>query len=116
MPNQKKKIEALNAEFVKLKDENLKLSKKIAKKAKDEKKTKKDNKKKDDNTWAWKEVAPKEGQKHTKKFKKKTYHWCPHHKLWTIHTPQQCEKNEEPNTEQAMTAVVNNFEPFGSEE
>ena len=118
---EEEKIEALNAEFVKLKDENLKLSKRIAKKAKEDKKTKKDGKKKDDNTWAWKEVPPKEGQKHTKKFKKKTYHWCPHHNKWTIHTPQQCEKKgnpteEEPNAEQAMAAVVNHFEPFGSEE
>ena len=119
---EEEKIEALNAQFVKLKDENLKLSKQIKKKSKeskDSKKDKKDDKKKDDDkTWAWKNVALTEGQKQTKKFRKKTYHWCPNHKMWTIHTPQQCEKKsnnteeDDTNPDQAMPAVINNFEPF----
>ena len=46
-------------------------------------------------------MPPKEGEKQTRVFGKKdhagfgadkTYHWCPHHLMWCIHTPAQCTK------------------------
>ena len=62
---------------------------------KDQNKNKTKNKKKNktdkDNKWAWKEVAPKNGEK-TKKYSGKTYYWCPNHNAWTLHTPEQCNK------------------------
>lgn len=39
---------------------------------------------------AWKYVAPAAGQPTTKKVGKKTYHYCPFHKQWTIHSPAEC--------------------------
>ena len=49
------------------------------------------NKGKNDKKWAWKTVAPKNGEA-TKKFGGKDYHWCPHHEAWTLHTPAKCTK------------------------
>ena len=55
--------------------------------------------KKDD--WAWKKVEPKGSEPKTKSvFNKKekknmTYHWCRGHKLWTLHTNEECTKNKE---------------------
>jgi hypothetical protein len=40
--------------------------------------------------WAWKKIAPKSGEMHTKSRDGKTYHWCPNHIMWTIHTSGQC--------------------------
>ncbi len=44
---------------------------------------------KDDGTFAWKGVAPKEGEPKSKVVKGKTYHWCTHHAnpLWSLHNP-----------------------------
>jgi hypothetical protein len=44
---------------------------------------------KDDGSFAWKGVAPKEGDSTTKVVKGKTYHWCTHHAnpLWSLHNP-----------------------------
>ena len=39
---------------------------------------------------AWKYVAPSSGDKQTKEVGNKTYHWCPHHKLWSLHKPTEC--------------------------
>ena len=48
---------------------------------------------------AWKDVAPKEGEEQTKevkvKGKKKTYHWCPNHKQWTLHKPSECKAKDD---------------------
>jgi hypothetical protein len=33
---------------------------------------------------------PADGQPKTKKVNNKTYHWCPNHQSWTIHTPAEC--------------------------
>ena len=50
---------------------------------------------------AIKRLPPKEGEKQTKVFgkkdhagfgKDKTYHWCPHHLMWCVHTPAECTK------------------------
>ena len=40
--------------------------------------------------WAWKKVTPCKGMKKTKQVSGKTYHWCTKHKLWTLHTPEEC--------------------------
>jgi hypothetical protein len=47
------------------------------------------------NQWAWKKVPPKAGEPKTVKrgTPVKTYHWCPKHEEWCIHTPEACEKN-----------------------
>jgi hypothetical protein len=42
------------------------------------------------NKWAWKKVPPCSGQPHSMKQNKKEYHWCPKHKLWCIHHPDEC--------------------------
>ena len=55
--------------------------------------------KKDD--WAWKKVEPKGNEAKTKSvFNKKekkhmTYHWCSGHKLWTLHTNEECTKGKD---------------------
>ena len=50
--------------------------------------------------WAWKLNPPKAGQRHTKTFEGKSYHWCPKHNKWTIHKPEECrwEEKKEPET------------------
>ena len=48
------------------------------------------NKPKDRKYPAWKYVAPNAGNKQTKEVSNKTYHWCPHHKLWSLHKPSEC--------------------------
>eukprot|EP00980_Cylindrotheca_fusiformis_P028642 scaffold22623_cov213-Cylindrotheca_fusiformis.AAC.2 len=39
---------------------------------------------------AWKLQAPKESEPKVKQHSGRTYHWCPHHKLWTAHKPADC--------------------------
>jgi hypothetical protein len=39
--------------------------------------------------FAWKAVAPTDKSK-TKVVNSKTYHWCPQHKAWTLHTAGEC--------------------------
>ena len=51
---------------------------------------KKHDKKKNNNLkWAWKNNRPKQGEK-MKVFEGKTYHWCKHHKKWTLHKANEC--------------------------
>lgn len=50
-----------------------------------------------DALWAWKKVAPKNGQPKSKKVKEKMYHWCPKHKAWCLHKPSECKKGRETN-------------------
>jgi hypothetical protein len=49
-----------------------------------------------DKKYAWKRVPPKSGEPSTKRMysngKNKTYHWCPHHNEWTIHTAAECKR------------------------
>jgi hypothetical protein len=42
---------------------------------------------------AWKKVPPKPGKPATIKKGKATYHWCPHHEAWVIHTADTCRLN-----------------------
>jgi hypothetical protein len=40
--------------------------------------------------WKWKRVPPEENDAKTKKFKGKTYHWCPNHNIWCLHKASEC--------------------------
>jgi hypothetical protein len=44
----------------------------------------------DSKKWAWKYVAPSANQAQSKQVGSKTYHWCPNHTMWCIHTPAEC--------------------------
>jgi hypothetical protein len=49
-----------------------------------------------DSKYKWKLKAPKDGESTSKMVltdgKRKKYHWCEYHKLWTIHSPKECRK------------------------
>ena len=62
----------------------------IALKAELEKKKKGKGNQNDDNRFAWKLIPPAEGDKTSKMWNKKKYHWCPKHDAWTVHTPEAC--------------------------
>jgi hypothetical protein len=38
----------------------------------------------------WKKAEPAAGDPKSKTLNGKTYHWCPHNKMWTIHSPTDC--------------------------
>jgi hypothetical protein len=38
----------------------------------------------------WKKAVPSTGEPKSKKVNGKTYHWCPRHKMWTIHSSTDC--------------------------
>jgi hypothetical protein len=38
----------------------------------------------------WKKKEPNSTEPHDKMVNGKKYHWCPKHKLWTIHSPSDC--------------------------
>lgn len=38
----------------------------------------------------WKTTPPKEGERSEKDNNSRKYHWCPKHKMWTVHSPQEC--------------------------
>lgn len=40
--------------------------------------------------WAWKSKPPKSGEAKTKTVNRRKYHWCPTHKAWTEHSPDEC--------------------------
>jgi hypothetical protein len=46
--------------------------------------------------YAWKRVPPRSGEPSAKKVYSdgitKTYHWCPYHSQWTIHSPAECKR------------------------
>jgi hypothetical protein len=50
---------------------------------------------------AWKKVAPADNESKTIvktiNDKKKTFHWCPNHQMWTIHLPKDCTYGKEGN-------------------
>ena len=53
-------------------------------------------KQKREEKYKWKLVPPKDGESTTKRVlidgERKKYHWCVHHKAWTLHTPAECKK------------------------
>ncbi len=50
----------------------------------------KDPKRAGKDEWKWKRVPPGENESKTKKFRGKTYNWCPNHKLWCFHKGSEC--------------------------
>jgi hypothetical protein len=61
----------------------------------------------DKDKWAWKTVAPKANQSLSKQVNNKTYHWCPNHVKWCIHTPAECKgltKSDVPTSVTGSTA------------
>ena len=61
-------------------------------------------KKKQQDKWTWKEKPPRKNDKQQKDFEGKTYHWCPIHKRWTLHTPSECRlKDKKENQEKTST-------------
>ena len=95
---EQEQLVALSAQFDKLKDENLRLSKAIKSNKKpkgNENKSQSSKKKKskgkaNDTKWAWKKVPPKEGERKTKVLNDRTYHWCETHLAWGEHTNEEC--------------------------
>ncbi len=128
---EEEQILALSSEIKNLEAKNQDMAKKFATKnkgdgdKKKDKKGKKDGdkkkkKKKDgDKTWAWKDIAPKDGEPLKKTFRDKEYHWCPHHDAWTVHTASECNKNKHKSdtsglklqVQKALQAIVE--EDFG---
>jgi hypothetical protein len=55
----------------------------------------------------WKKEAPPAGKPHTYIWPDngKTYYWCPKHKAWTIHRPEECTKSND-----IESPVANNTE------
>lgn len=78
------RIIALTAENAKLRGSN---KRDVIVPKKGDKKTVKDAKNKA--KWAWKAIPPTAGET-TKVYNTKTYNWCPHHKAWTEHHPNDC--------------------------
>jgi hypothetical protein len=54
----------------------------------------------------WKLVEPSEGESKTKTVGTKNFHWCPYHKLWSIHTPQECRKGTPAAAAKAVPKVT----------
>jgi hypothetical protein len=52
-----------------------------------------------ENKYKWKQIPPRDGEATIKKVLidgvKKKYHWCVHHRMWTLHSPQECRKADE---------------------
>jgi hypothetical protein len=63
---------------------------------------------------AWKAVAPKNGEAHSKPVGKLIFRWCPHHGFWTAHKPEDCtlgaielvDASSKPTTKPPPTAVT----------
>jgi hypothetical protein len=36
---------------------------------------------------------PATGEREIKQVNKRTYYWCPKHKMWTAHKPEDCNKD-----------------------
>lgn len=58
---------------------------------------KKNEKSKDPNRFAWKTVKPKPGQK-VVRWEGNDYQWCPYHKKWTVHKPEDCRLKDRNST------------------
>jgi hypothetical protein len=63
--------------------------------------------------YAWKKVAPSEGDPKTKQFEDRAYNWCSKHKMWTMHKESECKgvdyrrNNDNTNPTSTPTPVVN---------
>ena len=102
-----RQLVALTAQLEQIDLLNKKLQKKIKEnKPNDKSKGKKKKDSKNADKWKWKEVPPKSGQKHTKTFEGKEYHWCPLHKKWTLHKPDECRLKDKQTGEENMTQTT----------
>jgi hypothetical protein len=106
---EQEQIIALTAKLGKIKDDNLHLARSIKSKAnrtskQDKKKgagkgsnkgkSKNNSKKTCSGEWEWKNHVPSGNDPKHKKFKGKDYYWCPTHKAWMSHHPNECRKRE----------------------
>jgi hypothetical protein len=68
----------------------------------------------------WKKVAPKEGEKRHKMSDGKDFYWCPNHKAWTRHKPDECKgidfKHGKSDVKSAMAhaATIDNSDEYES--
>ena len=51
----------------------------------------------------WKKRPPGKNDPKTKQVQGRTYHWCPYHKFWSAHKPEECKLST-----QAATAKSDN--------
>jgi hypothetical protein len=65
--------------------------------------------------YAWKKVPPKAGKPTKFMRNKKTYHWCPKHSAWTIHTPEEFKLTNEVNIANTTTETNNRDEESGKD-
>jgi hypothetical protein len=56
--------------------------------------------------WAWKRTPPNVGKPTTFNRNNKQYHCCPKHKMWTIHTPEECTLVVKDNNKQVANTTV----------
>jgi len=69
-------------------------------------KKKKDKKEVKNSEWAWKSVAPTKDDPKKKEANGKSYHWCLHHKKWTLHTNGQCELGKKKGDDDNANNIV----------
>ena len=51
----------------------------------------------------WTQVQPEPGKTHTKETKQgKWVHWCPHNHQWTLHNPDECRIQSDPDRDQGV--------------
>ena len=92
----------MTAEVEGLKSEKATLSAKLNTKLKELQKKRSSQGGKDDQKYAWKKIAPTDGQKKNGR----EYHWCGKHKAWTIHKQEDCKmKESEGETEPTATGM-----------
>jgi hypothetical protein len=94
-PDQEKII-ALEAKVKELKD--LKLSAELIRKREEddnEMREGENENNQDDNEWM--KIPPKDNEAKHKRVGKKTWHWCIHHKRWTVHKPDNCRLGKQPD-------------------
>ena len=106
---EQEQIVALTAELGKIKDDNLRLARSIKSKttgkSKQDKKggrgkgsnkgkSKNNRKRTHSGKWEWKNHVPSGNDPKHKKFEGKDYYWCPTHKAWMNHHPDECREKE----------------------
>ena len=67
-------------------------------------------------TYKWKGEAPKRGEPTTKEVDEEKYYWCPHHKYWTLHKPEECRLKDNQRDITAAMAEVGVEDFFDSSE
>mmetsp|Transcript_26944 Transcript_26944/g.32675 ORF Transcript_26944/g.32675 Transcript_26944/m.32675 type:complete len:412 (+) Transcript_26944:369-1604(+) len=111
---EQEQIVTMSAELKESKDKNIKFvsafskvtKKKPAVKKDKKKKKKKDKKEVKNSEWAWKSVAPTKDDPKTKEVNGKTYHWCLHHKKWTLHSNEQCDLGKKKGDNENANNIV----------